>query len=100
MFSEGIDKQHQDVLGKTVSYFCKKIHFRCVTGSEFASDYNKSNLFYEQEQSFITDFCNGDSYYTLPGFYLLKVNNKNTKYTTARCKMCLKLTVRTPARRQ
>ena len=42
--------------------FAKKIHFRCVTGSEFASDYNKSNVFLEQQNSYITVFCNGDSY--------------------------------------
>ena len=28
---------------------CKKHHFRCVTGFGFASDYNKSNNFYEQQ---------------------------------------------------
>ena len=47
-----------------MNYFCKKIHFRCVTaGSELASDYNKSNFSYEQQKSYITDFWNGDSYY-------------------------------------
>ena len=34
------------------------------------------------------------------GFYLLKVNNRNTKNTRARCEMCLKIIVRTPERRQ
>ena len=29
----------------TICCFCKKIHFRCLTGSEFASDYNKSIFF-------------------------------------------------------
>ena len=29
--------------------FAKKQHFRCVTDSDFASDYNKSNTFYEQQ---------------------------------------------------
>ena len=29
----------------------KKHHFRCVTGSEFASDYHKSNVSYEQQKS-------------------------------------------------
>ena len=38
------------------NYFCKKIHFRCTTGSEFASDDNKSNHFYEQQKSYITVF--------------------------------------------
>ena len=37
---------------------------------------------------------------TQPGFYLFKVNNRYTKKARARCKMCLKLTVRTPKRRQ
>ena len=31
-----------------------------------------------------------------PGFYLIKVTNRNTKNTKARCQMTLKLTVRTP----
>ena len=38
------------------NYFCKKIHFRLVTSSEFASDYNKSNVFYERQKSYITIF--------------------------------------------
>ena len=29
-----------------------------VTGFEFASDYGKSNLFYEQQKSYITVFSN------------------------------------------
>ena len=37
---------------------------------------------------------------TQPGFYLFKVNNKNTKNTRARCEMCLKLTVRASELRQ
>ena len=40
------------LLVKTVNdpkLFAKKHHFRCVTGSDFASDYNKSNTFYEQQ---------------------------------------------------
>ena len=37
---------------------------------------------------------------THPEFYLLKVNNRNTKNIRAICEMCLKLTVRTPERRQ
>ena len=43
--------------------FAKKHHFRWVTDSEFASDYNKSNVSYEQQKSYITVFCNGASYY-------------------------------------
>ena len=35
-----------------------------------------------------------------PGFYLFKVNNRDTKNTRARCEMCLKLTVKTPEWRQ
>ena len=50
-------------LVKLVNFFCKKIHFICVTGSEFASDYNKSNVFYEQQKGYITVFWCGDSYY-------------------------------------
>ena len=84
----------------TVNYFYKKIHFRCVTGSEFASDYNKSNVFYEhQNKGYFAVFWNSETYYQ-PGFYLFKVNNRNTKSTRAGCEMCLKLTVRTPERRQ
>ena len=36
----------------------------------------------------------------LPDFYLFKVNNRNTKNTREKCEICLKLTVRTPERRQ
>ena len=84
----------------TVNYFYKKIHFRCVTGSEFVSDYNKSNVFYKhQNKGYVAAFWNGDSYYQ-PGIYLFEVNNRNTKGTRARSEMCLTLTVRTPERRQ
>ena len=34
---------------------------RCVTFSEFASDYHKSNAFYEKQKSYITVFWNGGS---------------------------------------
>ena len=37
---------------------------------------------------------------TQSGFYLLKFNKRNTENTRARCEMCLKLTVKTPERRQ
>ena len=39
------------------------IHFRCVSSSEFTSDYNTSKAFYEQQKSYNTIFWNGDSYY-------------------------------------
>ena len=39
------------------------MHHRYVAGSEFASDYNKSNVFSEQQNGYITVFWNGDSYY-------------------------------------
>ena len=41
----------------------KNHHFRCVTGSEFASAYHKSNVSYEQQKSYIKVFGNGGSYY-------------------------------------
>ena len=34
-----------------------------------------------------------------PGFYLFKVNNRNTKNNRTKCEMRLNLTVRTPERR-
>ena len=34
------------------------------------------------------------------GFYLFKVNNRNTKNIIARCEVCLKIIVRTPERCQ
>ena len=34
------------------------------------------------------------------GFYLFKVNDKNTKNTRARCEMRFKILVRTPERRR
>ena len=46
-----------------LTVFAKKHHFRCVTGSEFASGYHKSNVSYEQQKSYITVFWNGGSYY-------------------------------------
>ena len=39
------------------------LHLICVLGSEFAFDCNKSNVSYEQQNSYITDFWNGYSYY-------------------------------------
>ena len=48
---------------KLQTIFAKKHHFRCVTGSEFASDCNKSNVSYEQKKSYITVFWNGGCYY-------------------------------------
>ena len=41
----------------------KTIHFRCVTGCDYTSDYSKSNIFFEQRNSYITVFWNGDPYY-------------------------------------
>ena len=35
-----------------------------------------------------------------PRFYLFKFNNRNTKNTTVRSEMCLKLTVKTPEQRK
>ena len=67
--------------------------------SEFASGYNKSNISYEQEKSYIAVF-GMSTLTTLPGFYLFKVKNRNTKNTRARCETYLKLKVRTPVRRQ
>ena len=46
-----------EIAFKTVN---KKIHFRYVTGSEFASDY--ISFFVEQQNSYITFFWSGDSY--------------------------------------
>ena len=43
-------------------YFRKKLHFRCVTGSEFAYDYTEPNVSYEQQKSFIKVFWHGGSY--------------------------------------
>ena len=37
---------------------------------------------------------------TDPGFYLFKVSNRSTKNTRVKYEMCLKLTVRTPERRE
>ena len=48
---------------KLYTNFAKKHHFRCVTGFEFASDYNKSNNSYEQQKSYMTVFWNVGSYY-------------------------------------
>ena len=82
------------ILNETVNYFCKKIHFRCVTGSEFASTINQT--FYTNKNRAILRFFEMVTLTTQPGFYLYKVNNRNTKNTSARCEMCSKLTVRTP----
>ena len=38
------------------------MHFRCVIGSEITSDFNKSNVFYEQIKSYTTLFWNVGSY--------------------------------------
>ena len=52
------------------------IHFRCVTGSVFVSDYNKSNFSYKQQNNYITAFGTV-AITTQLGFYLFKVNNRN-----------------------
>ena len=72
---------------------------RCATCSEFPSDYNKLNVSYKQKKSYIMVFGT-IAFTTPPGFYLLQVNNRNTGNTRARCKMCVKLTIMTPERRQ
>ena len=59
-------------------------HFSCHPGSEFASDYNKSMFFCEQEKTYITVFWDGGSYYPveiLPRES--KVTNTNTKNAKA-----------------
>ena len=40
-----------------------KMELLVFAGSEFASDYHKSNVSYEQQKSYITVFWNGGSYY-------------------------------------
>ena len=45
---------------------------------------------YDEQEAFLLP--------TVPiGIYMLKVNNRNTR---ARCKICLKVTIKTPERRQ
>ena len=48
---------------KLWTIFAKKHYFKCVAGFEFASDYNKSNVSYEQQKSYVTVFWKGGSYY-------------------------------------
>ena len=55
--------------------------------------------FYEQQKNYITVFGTV-SPTTLFGFYMFKVNDRNTENTRARCITCLKIIVRTPKRRQ
>ena len=74
--------------------FCKKIHFKCVTGSEFASDYNISKFFKNNKRA-ISRLFGTVTLATQPGVYLFNVNNRSTKSTRARCEICLKLTLRT-----
>ena len=72
---------------------------RCATSSEFPSDYNKLNVSYKQKKSYIMGFGT-IAFTTPPGFYLFQVNNRNTRNTRAKCKMCVKVTIMTPERRQ
>ena len=64
-----VTDRKMELLAKIVNHFkqqtisAKKHHFRCVTDSEFASNYHKSNVSYEQQKSYITVFWNGGSYY-------------------------------------
>ena len=56
---------------KQEAVFAKKHHFRCVTGSDFVSDYNKSNNFYEQ-QVLYQGFFWKDNFYYLAEILLVK----------------------------
>ena len=59
-----------------------------------------NQTFITNNKSVISQFFRTVALPAQPGFYLFKVNNRNTKNTRARYEMCLKLTVRTPERRQ
>ena len=73
-------------------YFCEKIHFTRIIGSEFACDYNKSNIFLRKTKDLSQGFFGMVTLTIQPEFYLFKVNNRNNKITRARSQMCLKLT--------
>ena len=59
-----------------------------------------NQTFFTNDKKAISRFFGAVILNTHPGIYLPKVNNNNTKNTRARCEMYLKLTVRTPRRRQ
>ena len=72
---------------KSLNYkqFLQKIHFRCVIGSQFASD-----TFLTNNKRTISWFFGTVTLAIHPGFYQFKVNNRNTKNTIAKCEMRLK----------
>ena len=54
---------------RCLNYFCKKIHFRCVTGSPLTTFFAFIYVLYEQQKNYMTIFWSSDSYYpawTLP----------------------------------
>ena len=70
--------------------FRKKIHIRCVTGSEFASYYNSiiiNQPFFTNNKRALSLFFGTVTLTTQPEFYFFKVKNRNTKNDTARCDM-------------
>ena len=83
-----------ELLVKIVNKF--KLYTIFATGSEFSSDCNKSNVSYEQQKSYISQFFGTVALTTQPRFYLFKFSNRNTKNTSGGCEMCLELTVGAP----
>ena len=59
-----------------------------------------NQTFFTNNKKAISRFFGAVTLSSYPGMYLFKVNNNNSKNTRARCEMCLKLTVKTPRRRQ
>ena len=57
-------------------------------------------MFFMKSEKTVMRFFETVTLTTLPGFYLFKVNNKNTKNIGAGCEMCLKLTIKKPEQRQ
>ena len=60
-----------------------------MTGSEFASDYNKSNVLYEQQKSYITVFWNSDSYYPPSRYFICSKSTIETLKTLEQDVKCV-----------
>ena len=98
-YCRGLPSKEREVLKQ--SYFRKKIHLRCLT--EFCIRLYKAPKFqdyqtdfsYERWQDLQFDITTISLYPA--NIYLFKVTNRNIR---KRCEICLKLTIKTPERRQ
>ena len=86
---------------KQQTIFAKRsiLHVSQVVSSPLTT-FLRFSMFFTNNKRTISRFFGTVTPTTQLGFYLFKVNDRNTENTTARCEMCLKIIVRTLERRQ